>query len=156
MKSFMQSTAFLWAVGVAALVVGPARADPPDGLHGSWHDRSPFSCNWKGDYQSAVDPKIMGPAILQTMPEDNRRFDGEIELIPLVSLAEPIQGTLAASGEVTFVWSMPGMGKGEVHGAVISTSGGDVMLLEYKVRLADGSVDRGTLHLRCAAPGPAP
>jgi hypothetical protein len=156
MKSFKQSAAFLWAVGVAALVVGPARADPPEGLHGSWHDRPAFNTDWQvGGYQSVVDPKTAGLAILKTMPEDNRRFTGTIELIPIVSPAEPIQGTLSASGEVTFVWSMPKMGMGEAHGMAISTSSGDMLLLEYKVRLADGSVDRGTLQFR-ALPGPAP
>jgi hypothetical protein len=155
MKSFMQSAAFMWAVGVAALVVGSARADPPDGLHLSWLDRLAFASNWDGSYQSVVNPNIRGPAILQTTPEHERRFMGQIELIPLVSPAEQVRGTISASGEVTFVWSRPGMGMGEVHGIVISTSVGDEMLLDYKVRLADGSVDRGTLQL-LAVQGPAP
>jgi hypothetical protein len=153
MKSFMQSACLVWAVGLAALVVGPARADQPDGLHGSWHDRSAYERTWTYKYQSVVNPRITGPAILTTAV-DGRRFTGDIELIPLVSPAEPVQGTISASGEVTFIWSMPGMGMGEAHGMIITTSSGDVMLLEYKVRFSDGSVDRGTIMLLPAVQRP--
>jgi hypothetical protein len=143
----VRSGALGWAVGLVALVVSPARADSPDGLHGSWLDRSPFVDIWDGKYHSVVNPSITGPAILHTTMLDNRRFTGAIELIPPVSPAEPIQGTISASGEVTFVWSMPGMGMGEVHGMIITTPIGDLMLLDYKVRFSDGSVDRGTIML---------
>jgi hypothetical protein len=143
MKSFMQSAAFVWAIGLAAFVLGPARADAQDGLHGSWQDRLPFHDIWDGFYQSDVNPRITGPAELGILKQDNHRFAGEIKMCPVVCPADPTRGTISARGEVTFVWET-----GEAHGmVVIDSSVGEVMLLEYRVRLTDGSTDRGTLVL---------
>src|SRR6266849_5471535 len=96
MKFFVRSAALVWAVGLAALVVAPARAD----------DVTPGPCRvlglWIGTYQSAMNPEVRGVASLDVTTQDQERFAGELALIFLVSPG-PCRGTASASCEVTFI-----------------------------------------------------
>ena len=134
MKSFVRSPALLWAVGLAALVVAPARGDVPPG-----------PCRvlglWIGTYQSAVNPEVRGLASLDVTMQEQQRFAGEVALISLVAPGS-CRGTVSASCEVTFI-DESDMAMLLAQGEIV----GDVMLLDYMVQFRDGRMDRGSLML---------
>lgn len=98
---------------------------------------------WSGVFQSSTNPNDRGPFELTVDAQNQRRFAG---VMAVNGQRFPFDGTISESGEFTAI-GRGAAGRFEVHGEVHEMDGALTAEARYRLKLADGSVDAGTIAL---------